>query len=134
MGAGGQEFAVHTAVVRLAGLIAKRASLLQFTRDESGSYAIIAAVAMPVLVGAAGLGTEASWWFYCQKNMLSAADSAAVSAATATSHNTLEGSAVAAAYGFVSGAGGVTVTVNKPPVTGAYTTSPGAVEVIITQT
>src|SRR5262249_40550911 len=50
---------------------ARRAGVRRFILDESGSYAIIAAVAMPALVGAAGLGTEAAWWFYAQKNMLS---------------------------------------------------------------
>lgn len=114
-------------------IAAGRGNLFQFIRDESGSYAIIAAVAMPVLVGAAGLGTEASWWFYSQKNMLSAADSAAVSAATATSTVTIEGRGVAATYGFVNGINGVTVAVNKPPSSGGYTSSPNAVEVIITQ-
>jgi hypothetical protein len=112
--------------------------LFRFIRDDSGSYAIVAAVAMPLIVGAAGLGTEASWWFYSQKNMLSAADSAAVSAATLRASTatgvTVEGNGVAAAYGFVNGAGGATVTVNNPPTSGTYVAAPHAVEVIITQT
>src|SRR6185369_11922402 len=97
-----RKFAVRREISGFAALLAaRRADFLRFTRDESGSYVIIAAVAMPVLVGAAGLATEATWWFYSQKNMLSAADSAAVSAATATSGVTVEGLGVAAAYGFV---------------------------------
>jgi Flp pilus assembly protein TadG len=67
-----------TFMVKLSGN-----SLLQrFRRDQSGTYMIVAALAMPVLVGTAGLGTEAGWWLYTHKNMQSAADSAAVSAAT----------------------------------------------------
>jgi len=129
-----RKFAVRREISGFAALLAAmRADFHGFTRDESGSYVIIAAVAMPVLVGAAGLATEATWWFYSQKNMLSAADSAAVSAATATSGVTLEGKGVAAAYGFVDGANGVTVTVNKPPASGSHTASADAVEVIITR-
>ena len=56
-----------------------------FIRDESGSYVILSALMMPVLVGAASLGTEVGWWLYKHKNMQSAADSGAVSAATAAS-------------------------------------------------
>ena len=56
--------------------------LRRFRRDESGSYVIVLALAMPVLVGTAGLGTEFGWWLYTHKSMQSAADSAAVSAAT----------------------------------------------------
>jgi Flp pilus assembly protein TadG len=134
------KFAGRAAIIsRLVPRVtAKHASLLQFVRDESGSYAITVAVAMPVIIGAVGLGTEASWWFYSQKNMLSAADSAAVSAATLRASTatgiTIEGNSVAAAYGFVNGAGGATVTVNNPPASGAYKSAPHAVEVIITQT
>ena len=49
-------------------------SLKRFQRDESGTYVIIMALAMPVLVGTAGLGTEVGWWLYKHKNMQSAAD------------------------------------------------------------
>src|SRR5260370_23205281 len=109
-------------------------SLLQrFRRDQSGTYMIVAALAMPVLVGTAGLGTEAGWWLYTHKNMQSAADSAAVSAATAGSNLNAEADSVTALYGFTNGTKNVAVTVNQPPSTGNYTSSPQAVEVIISQ-
>ena len=63
----------------------KTSLVRQFGRDQSGSYVIISALLMPVLVGTAGLGTEVGWWYYKHKNMQSAADSGAVSAATAAS-------------------------------------------------
>src|SRR5258706_8811175 len=111
-----------------------RVSLLQrFRRDQSGSYIIVVALAMPVLVGFAGLGTEVGWWLYSHKNMQSAADSAAVSAATAGSNLNAEAGTVTALYGFTNGTTHVTVTVNQPPSTGNYTSSPQAVEVIISQ-
>ncbi|SIO65781.1 Putative Flp pilus-assembly TadE/G-like [Bradyrhizobium erythrophlei] len=88
---------------------------------------------MPVLVGAAGLGTEAGWWSYKHKNMQSAADSGAASAATAGSNLNAEANAVTATYGYANGVNNVTVTVNQPPSTGNFTSNPQAVEVIIGQ-
>jgi Flp pilus assembly protein TadG len=107
--------------------------LRRFRRDQSGSYIIIAALVMPVLVGTAGLGTEVGWWLYTHKNMQSAADSAAVSAATAGSNLNAEADTVTALYGFTNGTQNVTVRVNQPPSTGNYASSPQAVEVIISQ-
>ncbi|MES5486802.1 pilus assembly protein TadG-related protein [Bradyrhizobium sp. INPA03-11B] len=107
--------------------------LKRFARDRSGSYAIIIALLMPVLVGTAGLGTEVAWWFYKHKNMMSAADSAAVSAATAGTNLVTEANAVTTFYGYVNGIGNVTVTVNQPPTSGSFTSSTQAVEVIIRQ-
>ncbi|MFB9269235.1 TadE/TadG family type IV pilus assembly protein [Bradyrhizobium erythrophlei] len=113
---------------------ALRADLLRrFAGDETGSYAIVIAVVMPVLVGTAGLGTEVAWWFYKHKNMLSAADSAAVSAATAGTNLTTEANAITTFYGYANGVNNVTVTVNQPPTKGSFTSSSQAVEVIITQ-
>ncbi|WGS00645.1 pilus assembly protein TadG-related protein [Bradyrhizobium sp. ISRA443] len=105
----------------------------RFVRDESGSYAIVVALLLPVLVGTAGLGTEVAWWFYKQKNMLSAADSAAVSAATAGTNLVTEAGAITAFYGYTNGTNNVTVTVNQPPTTGSFTSNSQAVEVIISQ-
>jgi Flp pilus assembly protein TadG len=105
----------------------------RFVSDQSGSYVILSAILMPVLVGAAGFGTEVGWWFYKHKNMQSAADSGAVSAATAGSNLTAEANAVTASYGYVNSANNVTVTVNQPPQTGNYASNPQAVEVVVTQ-
>ncbi|MBB4370095.1 Flp pilus assembly protein TadG [Bradyrhizobium sp. cir1] len=112
-------------------------SLLQrFARDQSGSYVIVSALLMPVLVGTAGLGTEVGWWYYKHKNMQSAADSGAVSAATAASAGTdflSEARAVTANYGYANGASNVTVTVNQPPKTGNHASNSQAIEVIVSQ-
>src|SRR5215475_2248447 len=102
----------------------QRASLLQrFLRDQSGTYVIIMALAMPVLIGTAGLGTEVAWWLFKHKNMQSAADSGAVSAATAGTNLNAEANSVTAAYGYANGVNNVTVTVNQPPSTGNYATT-----------
>ncbi len=110
--------------------------LRSFLRDESGSYAVMAAVLMPVVIGAAGLGTEVGLWLYQGQNLQSAVDSGAISAAVAyyqgaSSNLETEASAVMATYGVVaSDTSGATITVNRPPTSGNYTTTANAVEVI----
>ncbi|MDA9504736.1 hypothetical protein XI09_08340 [Bradyrhizobium sp. CCBAU 11386] len=91
---------------------------------------------MPVLVGTAGLGTEVGWWYYKHKNMQSAADSGAVSAATAATAGgdlTSEANAVTANYGYRNAVNNVTIAVNQPPKTGNYTSNPQAIEVVVSQ-
>ncbi|GAC1421406.1 MAG: pilus assembly protein TadG-related protein [Burkholderiaceae bacterium] len=108
----------------------------RFLQDTSGSYLIIGAVMMPVLVGAVGLGTDYGLWVHSHQMAQSATDSAAVSAATDgnSANLTAQAGAIAASYGFVNGANGATVTVNQPPKSGSYTDpKQNAVEVIIKQ-
>lgn len=107
--------------------------LQRFLRDESGNYVIAVALLMPVLIGTAGLGTEVTWWLYKHKSMQSAADSGAVSAATAGTNLTEQADSVTASYGYTNGTNNVTVTVNQPPTSGNYTSTPQAVEVIVSQ-
>ena len=111
---------------------------LRFRRDERGSYLIMTALLAPALVGIVGLSTDYGLWMQTQRAMQNAADSAAASAATAyatsNTNSATQAKAVASSYGFVDGTGGVTVTVNRPPTTGNYTTNSGAIEVIITGT
>ena len=57
-------------------------SLANFARDKSGSYMVLTALGMPVLIGAAALGTEAGFWMHQQQKMQDAADSAVFAAAT----------------------------------------------------
>lgn len=114
----------------------ERGLFSRFWRDTSGSYVIIGALMMPVLVGAVGLGTDYGLWVHTHQTAQSAADSAAVSAATdgKASNLQIQALAVAASYGFLNGADGATVTVNQPPKTGSKTTVLNAVEVIVEQT
>lgn len=111
--------------------------LRRFGRDESGSYLVITGLMMPVLVGTVALGTESGLWFLRHRTIQNAADSAAISAATAyyvdgnTSGLTIQGRAVAAGYGFVNDSNGVVVTVNQPPASGPHISTPRAVEVVI---
>ena len=113
--------------------------LARFFRDESGGYLVLAGLALPAALGMVSLGTEAGLWYYKHQAMQGAADSGAVSAAvdyyleSNGSVLQLQAESAIATYGFINGSNGVTVTVNRPPQSGNYTTAAGAVEVIITQ-
>ena len=102
-----------------------------FRSDQSGSYLMVMALLMPVLVGCVGLGTDYAMWVYTHQTAQAAAESAAVSAATAANNMTVEAQAVTATYGFVHEHNGTTVTVNQPPQSGSHTATSGAVEVIV---
>ncbi|HET7084551.1 MAG TPA: pilus assembly protein TadG-related protein [Rhizomicrobium sp.] len=119
-------------LVRRLGQAARR-----LWQDRRGNYAVIAALLAPVLVGSAGIATEGGLWIYVQKTVQSASDSAALSAATQYALNNQkpldpQAQSVAASYGYVVGANGTTVTVHRPPATGAYTGNNEAIEVIVT--
>ena len=102
-----------------------------------GSVAIQIGILMTILIGMAGLGTEIPYLMFKHRQMQTAADSAALSAAVALTQGypaiTTEANGIAAALGFVNGTGNVTVTVNNPPKSGSYTSNSSAVEVIVTQ-
>lgn len=106
-------------------------------RDRRGSYSIMAALMLPAMAGFAALGTETGLWFYNHQTMQSAADAAAFSAAVAANSGgtvyATQGRAVAARYGYIDGAAGASVTVNRPPLSGAYAGQAAAVEVIVRQ-
>ncbi len=88
--------------------------IADFRRDAGGNVAIITALSLPVLVGAMGLGGEAGFWYYRQQAMQSAADSAAVTAASASGASYgQEARGVAAKYGLVHGQGNVSVETQK---------------------
>ena len=111
----------------------------RFRRDETGSFITISALAMPVFIGFVGLGTEVGLWLNKHQTQQGAADSAAVSAATgyyldASTNLKVQANAITAAYNLVDGVNGVTVTTNRPPLSGNYTGTQGAVEVIVKQT
>lgn len=115
-------------------------ALRRFGHDNGGAYAMLTAILMPVIIGGLGLGTETGLWYFKHLSMQAAADSAAMSAAVAYTAGgaapniwRTEAKGVAARYGFVNGANGTIVTPNMPPKSGPHQTTPGAVEVIISQ-
>src|SRR3569832_2499636 len=111
--------------------------LLHFWRDRRGNYAVITALMAPVLIGSAGLATEGGLWMYVHQSLQGASDSAALSSATLYGLNVNgnlnnQAQSVVATYGYTVGSAGTTVTVNRPPGTGAYTGINKAIEVIVT--
>jgi hypothetical protein len=89
-----------------------RQLLRDFQGDRRGNMALIAAFAMPVMVGALGLGAEVTSWYNGQRSLQSAADSAAIAAASNSSATyDDEAKAVAGQYGLHDGTNGVTVSV-----------------------
>lgn len=109
----------------------------RFLADNSGSYAVIAAIILPVLIGVVGLGTDVGIWLLKHGSLQTAADSGALSAANAlqsgesNSNATLAANAIAASYGFAAGSNGTVVTVNMPPTSGSYQNASNAIEVIL---
>jgi Flp pilus assembly protein TadG len=114
-------------------------SFLDLRLDKNGAISTAFALTLPVIIGFGGLAVDASHWLAAKNAAQGAADSAALSAVAAkvagnnTSRIQNEAYAVAALDGFVNGQGGVTVSLNNPPLSGDYTTNAAAYEVIITQ-
>lgn len=111
--------------------------LRTFLQNQSGNYAIIAALVSPVLIGAAGLATEGGLWYNTHQTLQGAADSAALSAATqyglnTTSNLNTQAGGVISTYGYLAGVSGTTIVVNRPAASGSYTSNQNSVEVIVT--
>ena len=113
-----------------AGLLAR------FRRAQSGSYLIITALLMPLLIVCLGVASDVGLWLYAHQHMQGAADSAALGAAMAANSEdqVTQANAITAWYGFRNREKGVEVTVNSPPKKSDLNkTTPGAVEVVVKQ-
>ena len=115
-----------------------RPSLRRFATERGGSVAIQIALMAIIIMGFVSLATEVGYILLVQREMQSAADSAAVSGATALTKGTpanyqVEAQAVASASGFTNGSSGTSVTVSSPPANGSYAGVTGAVEVVISR-
>src|SRR5262249_33109133 len=95
-----------------------------------GAYLLLTGVAIPVFIGLASLATEGALLFYNHRQVQSAADAAAYSAAIAysldntinRSTTTTQAQAIVASYGFTVGTGNgqANVVVDWPPDTTTY--------------
>lgn len=106
--------------------------------SQRGSVALLVALMLVVLLGFVALGTEVGVLLMTSRQMQSAADSAALAAAVAKNKGypaafADDAFAVARAAGFISGEADTTITVNNPPVSGAYAGDETAIEVVIQQ-
>jgi hypothetical protein len=103
-----------------------------------GSVAIQIALMLTLIVGMGALGTEITYILYKHRQMQSAADSSALGAGIALATGrpadpVLEARAIAASLGFVHGADGTAVIVNRPPLSGSNTGNASAIEVVVSQ-
>ena len=107
--------------------------MIKWQEARRGSVAVQVGLLAMVLIGFAALGTEVTLLLLRQRQMQSAADAAALSAAMVSSGYRNEALAIAAEAGFRNGGDGIRVSVNKPPATGDHRGEVMAVEVIISQ-
>lgn len=110
----------HSTATRLVTQPAPRARsgrlgfLRRLVADRFGNIFVLAALTLPVLLGALGLGIESASWFQAQRAMQNASDAAAIAAASnGTSGYAAEAKAVTALYGFTDGASNTVVTVSN---------------------
>ncbi len=109
-------------------------------RSEQGSILILAALSMVVLLGMVALAVDGSYMFTERNRMSAAADSGAISAALKYRRNTGASNAdlttfayrEATSHNFDPGVT-TTVTVNRPPLSGAFTANPYYVEVLVSR-
>src|SRR4029077_14377310 len=114
--------------------------------DRRGAIAVTFAVAIAIVLGAVGLGTDAAMWYSSRRAMQNASDIGAEGAinvlklnlpgsSAADTYATQEATSGTTAHGFPN-SGSTSVTVNIPPLSGSYTGSSYnhlAAEVIISQ-
>jgi hypothetical protein len=103
---------------------------------QRGSVAIWMGLTITSLTGFAALGSEVTYLIYKHRQMQTVADAAAVSAVAAKLQGAdpvSEATAVAGQLKFANGVSSVTVVVNNPPASGAYTSNNNAVEVLVSQ-
>jgi len=103
-------------------------------RDHRGAAAVLFAVTATVLLGMAGLATEGGLWYLTLRNAQTAADAAAIAAASAYQYRGRAAAMAAATEvaernGFSPGM----VTVNSPPASGSAAGSSYAFEVLISK-
>jgi Flp pilus assembly protein TadG len=105
-------------------------SIRQLGGDKRGAVAVLFALSSTVLIGFAGLGAEVALWYIAKRTAQGAADTAAYSAVVAdrvSNDFAVTAKAIAAQYGFVDG----NVVVNRPPLSGPYSSNGNAIEVVI---
>jgi Flp pilus assembly protein TadG len=124
------------AISRTFGAV--RAKAKSLGRDEAGTV-VMYAVAVPVFAGVVAVGAETGNFYRLKRQMQNAADDAALAASIDSLAGKPTSTVIADAQyeaqrnGFANGASNVTVSVNTPPTSGNYRTTPGAVEVVITK-
>ena len=109
--------------------------MLSTLKSESGQAMILTVLCMTCLLGLVGFATDVGVLLRQKRSMQTAADSAAVAAALELhfGDTTAAADAAAAQNGVTVGSNGGAVTVNTPPLSGAYAGQPNYVEAIVSQ-
>jgi Flp pilus assembly protein TadG len=109
--------------------------LLRKLKDESGQAMLLTLLCMTCLLGFVGFAADVGTLFYAKRNLQIAADSAAIAGAAELNYGdmTTAAQAAAAQNGVTIGVNGGTVTINTPPLSGAYAGKTGYVEAIVSQ-
>lgn len=129
----------HQAFNVLGGLNILAAGGERLASDQRGSAAVITALCLSAVVGVAGLAVDTHSAFNDKRQLQAVADAAAFKAGTAAAQGASSADAtqavtgLAADSGLINGVGGVVVTVNTPPASGAHKGERNAVEVIISK-
>ncbi|MEM1299848.1 MAG: pilus assembly protein TadG-related protein [Pseudomonadota bacterium] len=100
--------------------------------------AAVVAILSPVLIGGMGLGAETGYWYLEARRLQNAADVAAHGTALRANQGDQQ-NALQTLADYIVGSSDVNmtqaaVTVNRPPLSGAYIEDGNAVEIIVTQT
>lgn len=110
--------------------------IVDLLRSRRGNVAMLTGLLAPALVGFCGLGAETGYWYFRERNLQAAADSAAYDSAmslrSGASSNVISGVASADAIktGWVNTQG--SITVNTPPTSGPNQNN-HSVEVLLTE-
>lgn len=112
--------------------------LVRRVGNEKGSALVLTAGMMVVLTGFMGLALDVGNLYHHRRVLQTAADAGALGGGTEiyrgqTALVTPSALSATAENGYAHGSNGVSVTVNRPPLTGPYAADPDAVEVLIAQ-
>lgn len=108
--------------------------LRRFFRSQDGSTAVYFALLAPVLIGFAGLGSEAGIWLMTERKLQHIADLAAYSGATRAQSTKTAALITASAQDRATSSGlrpTDTIVINTPPTSGPNTGRAGFVEVVV---
>lgn len=108
--------------------------LRRFFRSQDGSTAVYFALLAPVLIGFAGLGSEAGIWLMTERKLQHISDLAAYSGATRAQSTKTAALITASAQDRATSSGlrpTDTIVINTPPTSGPNTGRAGFVEVVV---
>jgi Flp pilus assembly protein TadG len=117
----------------------KKPNFARFARDDSGAILVYTAATMTVFLGMAGVAMDLGYWYWSQRDLQTAADSAAMTAALEMARGATAAEIEARAKdsaglnGYQDGVGSTLVTINRPPSTGIHNADNSYIEAIVQQ-